>query len=171
MKRIALVAVAAALFASTAAIAFADDAETETDMDETSETRELNETQMWKANMIADYMDDLLAERLEGEPPESVPLEPAPPSSLDQVIELRTGDTVVGWGAMFKLIQLAELGDQSLAELLAEIDGDDDGWAFGKRFKELEDKGAELDADAPKNLGQLKKQDKAKKTNNGKKSG
>ena len=166
MKRIALVAVAAALFASTAAIAFADDAETETDMDETSETRELNETQMWKANMIADYMDELLAERLEGEP-----LEPEAPSSLEQVIELRTGDTVVGWGAMFKLIQLAELGDQSLAELLAEIDGDDDGWAFGKRFKELKDEGYELDDDAPKNLGQLKKQDKAKKTNNGKKSG
>ena len=166
MKRIALVAVAAALFASTAAIAFADDAETETDMDETSETRELNETQMWKANMIADYMDELLAERLA-----TVLLEPDPlaPTSLDLVIELRTGDTVVGWGAMFKLIQLAELGDQTLAELLADIDGD--GWALGRRFKEFKDDGVELDDDAPKNLGQLKKQDKAKKTNNGKKSG
>jgi len=123
---------------------------------------------MWKAKMIADYMDDLLAQRLEGEPLE--PLEPEAPTSLDQVIELPTGDTVVGWGAMFKLIQLAELGDQSLSELLAEIDGDD-GWAFGKRFKELKDEGYELDDDAPKNLGQLKKQEKAKKTNNGKKSG
>jgi hypothetical protein len=164
MKRIALVAVAAALFASTAAIAFADDTETETDIDETSETRELNETQQWKAKMIAGYMDDVLAEWLEPEPL---------PSSLDQVTELRTGDTVVGWGAMFKLIQLAELGGQSLTDLLAEIDADDEGWAFGRRFKELKelkDNGAESDDDAPKNLGQLKKQDKAKKTNNGKKS-
>jgi hypothetical protein len=161
MKRIALVAVAAALFASTAAIAFADDTETETDIDETSETRELNETQQWKAKMIAGYMDDVLAEWLEPEPL---------PSSLDQVTELRTGDTVVGWGAMFKLIQLAELGGQSLTDLLAEIDADDEGWAFGRRFKELKDDGAESDDDAPKNLGQLKKQDKAKKTNNGKKS-
>ena len=71
---------------------------------------------------------------------------------------------------MFKLIQLAELGGQSLTDLLAEIDADDEGWAFGRRFKELKDNGAESDDDAPKNLGQLKKQDKAKKTNNGKKS-
>jgi hypothetical protein len=161
MKRIALVAVAAALFASTAAIAFADDTETETDIDETSETRELNETQQRKAEMIAGYMEDVLADWLEPEPL---------PSSLDQVTELRTGDTVVGWGAMFKLIQLAELGEQSLTDLLAEIDSDDEGWAFGRRFKELKDNGAESDDDAPKNLGQLKKQDKAKKTNNGKKS-
>jgi hypothetical protein len=160
MKRIALVAVAAALFASTAAIAFADDTETETDIDETSETRELNETQQWKAEMTAGYMEDVLADWLE----------PEPNFSLDQVTELRTGDTVVGWGAMFKLIQLAELGEQSLTDLLAEIDADDEGWAFGRRFKELKDNGAESDDDAPKNLGQLKKQDKAKKTNNGKKS-
>jgi hypothetical protein len=160
MKRIALVAVAVALFASTAAIAFADDTETETDIDETSETRELNETQQWKAEMIAGYMEDVLADWLE----------PEPNFSLDQVTELRTGDTVVGWGAMFKLIQLAELGEQSLTDLLAEIDSDDEGWAFGRRFKELKDNGAESDDDAPKNLGQLKKQDKAKKTNNGKKS-
>jgi hypothetical protein len=171
MKRIALVAVAAALFASTAAIAFADDTENENDIDETSETRELNETQMWKAEMIADYMDEVLAEWLDPEPLEPAPLEPPPPTSLEQVIELRTGDTVVGWGAMFKLIQLADLGEQTLAELLADIDGDDEGWAFGKRFKELKDNGAESDEDAPKNLGQLKKQDKANKTNNGKKSG
>lgn len=167
MKRIALVAVAAALFASSAAIAFADDAETETDAEETSETRELNETQMWKAIMIAGYMDEFLGESLE---PETPSLEEPEPSSLDQVIELRTGDTVVGWGAMFKLIQLAELGQQSLAELLAEIDGDDEGWAFGRRFKELKDDGAESDDNAPKNLGQLKKQQKEPKTNNGKKS-
>jgi hypothetical protein len=160
MRRIAPIALAAALFTSTAAVAFADDAETETEPEESSETRELNDTQLWKAMMIADYMDEVLVDWLE----------PEPPSSLDQVTELRTGDTVVGWGAMFKLIQLAELGEQSLADLLAEIDSDDDGWAFGRRFKELKDNGAEFDDDAPKNLGQLKKQDKAPKTNNGKNS-
>ena len=59
----------------------------------------------------------------------------------------------IGFGALFKLYALARATGTTVDDLLASIDGD--GYAFGKRFKELtEEQQAVLDA-GPKNLGQL----------------
>ena len=59
----------------------------------------------------------------------------------------------IGFGALFKLYSLARATGTTVDDLLASIDGD--GYAFGKRFKELtEEQQAVLDA-GPKNLGQL----------------
>ena len=58
----------------------------------------------------------------------------------------------IGFGALFKLYSLARATGTTVDDLLASIDGD--GYAFGKRFKELtEEQQAVLDA-GPKNLGQ-----------------
>jgi len=80
MRRIAIIAIAAALFASTAAIALADD----TDADpEASETSVFSEAQLWKAKLLAGYDLDDGAE-------------------LAEIEGLRTGEPAVGWGAIFK---------------------------------------------------------------------
>ena len=158
MKRIAIIAIVAALFASTAAIAFADDAEVEA---AEGETEELNDTQYAKAEMFAKYFADSLVG--EGELGD----EPDEEAALDEIIALRTGEPAVGWGAMFKLLQLAEANGVSLHAMLEEIG--DEGWAFGKRFKELGDDAAEPREDAAKNYGQLKKQNREAKGNQGNK--
>jgi hypothetical protein len=167
MKRIAIIAAAMAMFASTAAIALADEATESPDTDEeTTEERVLSETHMWKVNILADYW--LGGE--EGEPsgdeePESAAGDEAgtEPTIEDEIEALRTGDIVVGWGAMFKLMQLAKAYDKSLTEVAAMFRGEDEesgGWAFGRRFKELDRDKAELASPegSPKNLGQLQKQ-------------
>jgi hypothetical protein len=64
----------------------------------------------------------------------------------------------IGFGALLKLYQLAEATGVSVEELLASIEADGEGYAFGKRFKELsEEELANLDG-IPTNLGQLKKE-------------
>jgi len=152
MKRITIIAIAAALFASTAVIALADDTDFDT---ETSETRELSEAQLLKAKLLADYSVDGDADQ----------------EAVDEIVDLRTGDTVIGWGAMFKLLQLEKATEMSLSELLATIDGDGDGdgWAFGRRFRELGLNPGKPLEDAPKNLGHLKKQNRGPKGSQGKK--
>jgi hypothetical protein len=158
----AIIAIAAALFASTTAIAFADDPEVEA---ETGETRELNESQLLKARLLADYFADyIVGDGAIGDTTDEG-------AAVEEISELRSGDTVVGWGAMFKLLQLAKAKDVTLSQLLTEIAGDDRGWAFGHRFKELgEDDPRKIADDTPKNLGQLKKQEREPKGNQGKKS-
>jgi hypothetical protein len=168
MKRIAVIAAAIAMFASTAAIALADEAaESPGDEPESSGERVLNETQMWKVNVLADYW---LSGHEDGDDPEEG--DPAETSDGESAVEevsiedeieaLRTGEIVVGWGAMFKLMQLARLyyPDKSLTEVVLMIKGEDEGWAFGRRFKELGGDSQELegDHDSAKNFGQLKKQ-------------
>ena len=148
LKRMAVVAVAASLFASAAAIALAEEHGAGTSTDE---TRAPSDAQVRKAQLLADYMIGDAT------------------TPLDEIIALRTGDTIVGWGAMFKLVQLAKAPDTPLlADLLAEFD--EDGWAFGRRFKALSDPPWELLDDAPRNLGQLMKQQRASTENRSKKS-
>ncbi len=147
MKRIAVIAVAAALFATTGAVAIAADPDPDP-----SETRVLTESQLWRTTLLAGYF----AGRFE--------------VSTDQITKLRTGDTVIGtpigWGAMFKLLQLAEGGN--LSALLVEIADDERGWAFGYRFKNLnENHPYWSDEGAPRNLGQLKKQNREPRGNQG----
>jgi hypothetical protein len=169
MKRMTILVAVAALFASTAAIALAGDADEGVESEpETSEARELNVAQMQKVNILADYWlsghedgDD----PEEGDPAETSDGEPAEDEmSIENEIEaLRTGEIVVGWGAMFKLMQLARAYDMSLTEIVSMIKEEESGgWAFGRRFKALTDDEAKLahPDDAPKNLGQLKKQDR-----------
>jgi hypothetical protein len=164
MKRIAVIAAAIAMFASTAAIALADEAtESPGDEPESSEERVLNETQMWKVNILADYWlsgEEAVDVASDGEEAESA-------LSIEEEIRaeieaLRTGEIVVGWGAMFKLMQLAKLYEpaMSFTEVAEIIRQADEGWAFGRRFKELESGREELESDdgSPKNFGQLKKQ-------------
>ncbi|MEN8041097.1 MAG: hypothetical protein ABFR95_06295 [Actinomycetota bacterium] len=153
MKRLAILAIAATLFASTAAIAFADDTDVEAD---SSETQELNDTQLLKAQLLADYLVGDDAE------------EGAAETAVEELVLLRTEEPVVGWGAMFKLLQLAKAYDIPLADLLAEYD-EDDGWGFGKKFKDLGDEENDRLEGTAKNLGQLKKQQREPKTNNGNK--
>jgi hypothetical protein len=160
------------MFASTAAIALADEAaESPGDEPESSEERVLNETQMWKVNVLADYW-------LSGEEAADDSSESAETESRDgdeagtelsikdgikaEIEALRTGEIVVGWGAMFKLMQLARLydSDKSFTDLAEMIKEADEGWAFGRRFKGLGDDEAELASaeGSAKNFGQLQKQ-------------
>ncbi len=148
MKRLSIIAIAAALFASTAAIAIADD----TDVDaETAETHALSESQLLKAKLLADYWVDDDAD------------EEAVEAAVLELTALRTGETVVGWGAMFKLLQLEKATDMTLAELVEAKKTSGFGWLFREYGVDKKD------GDAPKNLGQLKKQDRAPKSNQGKK--
>jgi hypothetical protein len=168
MKRIAVIAAAIAMFASTAAIALADEAaESPGDEPESSEERVLNEAQMRKVNVLADYW--LSGEEAPDDPTEGEETEfgagdetSAEPTIEDEIEALRTGEIVVGWGAMFKLMQLAKLYEpaMSFTEVAEIIRQADEGWAFGRRFKELESGREELESDdgSPKNFGQLKKQ-------------
>jgi len=72
-------------------------------------------------------------------------------ASQEEVLALH--EQGIGFGALFKLYSLARATGTTVDDLLASIDGD--GYAFGKRFKELtEEQQAVLDA-GPKNLGQL----------------
>lgn len=176
MKRIAILLAVVAMFASTATIALADD-DVDTD-DETGEERELNGTQQEKAKLLAkfllyDYAEDREPIDESGDEPtpeELAAATEAAAAELDEAAEaiaaLRTGETevgVVGWGAIFKLIQLYKLqvegedGDAGADFATMLQDFGDEGWAFGKHFKALRDDGRKSPKDAPKNFGQLKK--------------
>jgi hypothetical protein len=60
----------------------------------------------------------------------------------------------IGFGALFKLYKLAEAKDMTVQDLIAEIEEDGGGWAFGKRFRELTDEEWARTEGLPKNLGQ-----------------
>ena len=150
MRRLFIVALATTLLGSTIGTAFADDEVTEGDG---TESAVLSEAQMWKARMIADYFI-----------PEPVD-EGAAEALTDEIVEARTREPAVGWGALYKVMQLwvATGGeDESLTDFIGMLE-DDGGWAFGKRFKALDDdQRTKLEeADLPKNLGQAQKQAKA----------
>jgi len=152
MKRLAILGVAVLLFASTTTIAVADDADPGS---ESTETTELSDAQKRKAQLLADYVVGEDAEKDEAE------------AAVDEIVALRTGSPAIGWGAMFKLLQLAKATDTTLDLLLA---GDlEDGWAFGRHFKALDDDQKRRLDGTPTNLGQLKKQAKEPKSNQGKK--
>lgn len=146
MKRIFAVVLATVLLGSAAGAALADDEAAESEDTET--TTELSDAQMWKAKMIADYFvenpdDEVEVEELTGD-----------------ILEVRTGDPAVGWGALYKLMLLSKANGMTLNDYLGTMDGDG-GWAFGKRFKDLGDDQKDLLIDTPKNLGQANKQAKA----------
>lgn len=169
MKRIAILAATVALFASTAAVAFADDDAGEEEAEpETTEladhTEDPFEEQLWQVQLLARYKagdDDYDTD---------------PEAAEEEIALLRTGDDKTGWGAIFKLIQLYKLHElealnegstpMTFADMVAEYG--EEGWAFGKRFREYDSADRES-LDPPKNLGQLKKQDREENGTHGKK--
>lgn len=152
MRRLFIVALATTLLGSTMGIAFAED---EVIDGEDTEIAVMSETQLWKARMIADYFIPEDAEDPDGDAE----------ALTDEVVEARTGEPSVGWGALYKVMQLwVATGeeDETLTDFITKLEGEG-GWAFGKRFKALDDdQRTKLDeADLPKNLGQAQKQAKA----------
>jgi hypothetical protein len=64
-------------------------------------------------------------------------------------------DQGIGFGAIFKLYLIARANDMTVDELLADIDEDGGGFAFGKLKKSLTEEEMAVFEDGPKNLGQL----------------
>jgi opacity protein-like surface antigen len=158
MKRMLVVALAAILVATVAGAALADDESPESE--DTDTTAVLSDAQMWKARMIADYFVDEPSEEVDEEATAA-----AIDGLTDEIVGARTGQPSVGWGALYKVMQLwVATGDedQTLTDFVTAMQ-DEGGWAFGKRFKALdEEQRTKLDdADLPKNLGQANKQAKA----------
>ena len=103
----------------------------------------------------ADDEADVEAEEETGEGAENVAQVIADAFGVSQEEVLALHDEGIGFGALFKLYQLSQATGVSVEDLLASMDADGEGYAFGKRFKELtEEQRAVLD-DGPKNLGQL----------------
>ena len=161
MKRMTILVAIVALFTSMATIAVADD-HVETDAAaEVSEPEDFNEAEVQKLDVLAGF---LRADFYVGEET----MEDNQEAAVDQIIGLRTGDYATGWGAIFKLLQLAKASETSLDKLLEEIAEDGGGWAFGRRFRDIADPAEPAD-DAPKNFGQLKKQEREENGSHGKK--
>ena len=72
-------------------------------------------------------------------------------ASQEEVLALH--EQGIGFGALFKLYALARATGTTVDDLLASIGSD--GYAFGKRFKELTDEQQAVLESGPKNLGQL----------------
>ena len=72
-------------------------------------------------------------------------------ASQEEVLALH--EQGIGFGALFKLYALARATDTTVDDLLASIGAD--GYAFGKRFKELTEEQQTVLESGPKNLGQL----------------
>jgi len=142
VRRMFVVGVTTVLLAVPGAVAVADDDVDGVEQAEETEVVELSEAQMRKAMLIADYFtpDDV---KTEDEVHTDEDVDPV----LETVLELRSQ---TGWGAVYKLMLLAQAG-----VVIEELDGE---WGFGRHFKNLDDDEAALISDAPKNLGQLKKQ-------------
>lgn len=152
MRKILTLAVMVALFATMGA-ALADD---HVEGDEVEDSAELSDAQLVKAALLADYFGDRLGPD-DGEPAD--PEDTAAEEALEQeIIALRTGEDgiTVGWGALYKLLLVAEATDSSLVDVIAERG--DGGWAFGTMLKALRDEDPDWRGDTPRNLGQFKKQ-------------
>jgi len=74
-------------------------------------------------------------------------------ATQEEVLALH--DQGIGFGALFKLYQLSQATGVSVQDLLTAIDESGEGYAFGKRFKELTDEQRAVLEGGPKNLGQL----------------
>jgi len=64
-------------------------------------------------------------------------------------------DEGIGFGAIFKLYLIARAKGMTVDELLAEIEEDGGGFAFGKLKKSLSEEEMEIFEEGPKNLGAL----------------
>jgi len=148
LKRMIVIGMVVAVVASMGVMALADEAEP-------GDAGELNDKQAQRALSLAEYFAPRLV--ADGEVVEDE--EAASDALNDQITEYRTGDNKIGWGAMYKLLILAEYNGQDLAELVAELQADGDGWKFGQALKQLRrDDDWKSSSDTPRNFGQFKKQ-------------
>jgi len=182
MRRWLAPLLAAALLAAMTTVAMADDDVSGID-DTVEDQGELADKQLQRARSLATYFSvilpaapsddgagDAISDDAEGpctveEIGEAEALDEGATALCEVLVGLRIGDEKVGWGAMYKLLLLAQGNDVSLTELLAEYAASDEGWGFGKAFKELRN-GDDPDwiGETPKNLGQFKKQERDKKS-------
>lgn len=166
MRRWLVLALSMLLVGSVSAVAFADDT-TDGDDHVVESTDELNDKQMQRAHMLAAYFAPRLSDDDEGpageESEETVGEDAAVEALYEEFLDLRSGDDVVGWGALYKLTLLAEYLDRPLADVVAEFEAD--GWAFGQALKQMrEDDEWQSENDTPRNLGQFKKDQRAERT-------
>ena len=150
MKRLMLLVALVMAMAMLAPAAFADDADDLDGADIEMEAKDPSDAQLWKAQMIADYVGYIVTEDEEYVADEAEVL---------ALTTLRTGPPSVGWGVLFKL-QAYEAAGMDPTEFL--MDGD--GYAIGQ-IRKLYLEGLE-DGDylglPYKNLGQLQKSYKVK---------
>jgi hypothetical protein len=163
MRRWLVLTVSLLLVGSMSAVAFADDEAPEGD-ESVESSGELADKQMQRAQSLADFFAPRLSGDVEtvesGEPEEAADEDPAVDALTGEIVDLRIGDEVVGWGALYKLLLLAEYREQTLTDTVAGFEGD--GWAFGQVLKEMrEDDGWQSENDTPRNLGQFKKEQRA----------
>jgi hypothetical protein len=160
MRRWFVLTIAVLLVGSMSAVAFADDEapEDDTSTESTDRGAELADKQIQRAHLLAEFFAPRLSggdEAVEGAEPADG--DTAAVALYDEIVALRTGDTVVGWGALYKLMSLAEYSGQSVDDLVAEFEGE--GWSFGQSLKEMRDDDEwQSDNDTPRNLGQFKKE-------------
>jgi len=177
MKRVAIFATVLLLILSLTAIAFAGDTSDATDEDSASTEVELATAQLRKAQVIADYFAPFYVPT--GEASDEFPEITGPCTETDDVdaceagllatatgdltetiVMLRVAEPSIGWGAMYKLMQIASAQEMTIDELLAEIGTNEDGdydFGFGQLRKELSSDEIDILSETPKNLGQLKK--------------
>ena len=155
MRRWMVAVLAAMLVLSVAAGAFADDDVDGVDADDVGE---LNDKQLQRAEDLASYF----APRFADEDAEVGEVESDAVDLTDQVVEFRTGDDRVGWGALYKLLLLAEYRGEDLTTVVENLRSDG-GWGFGKNFKELRSDAEWAESsDTPMNFGQWKKHERTK---------
>ena len=160
MRRWLVLTMSLLLVGSMSAVAFADDEAP--DGDESGETSgELADKQMQRAQSLAEFFAPRLSDGVGvvdgGEPEEAADEDPAVDALTEVIVDFRTGEEIVGWGALYKLLLLAEYRDQTLTDTVADFEGD--GWAFGQYLKEMrEDDEWKSETDTPRNLGQFKKE-------------
>ncbi len=177
MKRVPIFTTVLLLILSLTAIAFAGDETDDTGDDSASTEVELATAQLRKAQVIADYFSpfyvatgEVSDEIPEGTDPctetedvdtcEAELLATATGDLTETIVMLRAAEPSIGWGAMYKLMQIASAKGMTIDELLAEIGTDEDGdydFGFGQLRKELSSDEIDILSETPKNLGQLKK--------------
>ena len=135
MKRWLVVGLVAVMCASMGGVALAEEGDP---VDEDKSVLEASDVQVLRAMRLAEFFEE----------------------DPDVVADLRTGgdeDPAIGWGALYKLLLLADANDMDLGPYLDSGDFEE-GWGFGKLFKELKDTDPDWLGDNPRNFGQWKKQ-------------
>jgi len=146
MKRLILLVALVMAMAVLVPAAFADD---DVDADDTEMTENDPSTaQLWKAQMIADYVGYIIA-------PDASHKFVADEDEVAAVTAIRTGPPTVGWGVLFKLQAYQAAGMDPKKFLM-----DGDGYALGQ-IRKLYLEGDYLEMPY-KNLGQLQKSYKEK---------
>jgi hypothetical protein len=148
MKRLILLVALVMAMAVLVPAAFADD-DVDADADDTEMTENDPSTaQLWKAQMIADYVGYIIA-------PDASHKFVANEDEVAAVTAIRTGPPTVGWGVLFKLQAYQAAGMDPKKFLM-----DGDGYALGQ-IRKLYLEGDYLEMPY-KNLGQLQKSYKEK---------